>query len=171
MSICFSWFYRLYHNYITFQDDVMTWKRLLHYWLPVRIIHQWIPIIKSQYCGAWIFFLPCQPEYASEHFPRYWPLVGGIHRWPVNSLHKKSVTWSFDVFFNLHWTLRFRKQWRRRWFETPSRSFWRHCNAYKDVLLLLSGLSYSNLYKILHLRGAIHKTLYWWQYEFSMKIE
>ena len=23
---------------------------------------------------------------------------------------------------------RLRKQWRRRWFETPSRSLWRHCN-------------------------------------------
>ena len=23
-----------------------------------------------------------------KHFPRYWPSVRGIHRWPVNSLHK-----------------------------------------------------------------------------------
>ena len=23
-----------------------------------------------------------------KHFPRYWPFVRGIHRWPVNSLHK-----------------------------------------------------------------------------------
>ena len=23
-----------------------------------------------------------------NHFPRYWPFVRGIHRWPVNSLHK-----------------------------------------------------------------------------------
>ena len=23
-----------------------------------------------------------------KHFPRYWPFVGGIHRWPVNSPHK-----------------------------------------------------------------------------------
>ena len=23
-----------------------------------------------------------------KHFPRYWPCVRGIHRWPVDSLHK-----------------------------------------------------------------------------------
>ena len=23
-----------------------------------------------------------------KHFPRYWPIVGGIHRLPVNSPHK-----------------------------------------------------------------------------------
>ena len=32
-----------------------------------------------------------------EHFPRYWPLVWGIHRSPVNSTHKTSDTklWCF----------------------------------------------------------------------------
>ena len=55
------------------------------------------------------------------HFPRYWTFVRGIHRWPV--------TWSFDVFFDLRLNKRLSKQSGRWWFETSSRSLWRHCNA------------------------------------------
>ena len=42
---------------------------------------------------------------------------------------QRSVTWSFDIFFDLRLNKRLRKQswgWR---FETPLRSSWRHCNA------------------------------------------
>ena len=49
-----------------------------------------------------------------KHFPRYWPFVG-IHR-------------SFDVFYDLRLNKRLTKQWRGRWFETPSRPLWRHWN-------------------------------------------
>ena len=41
---------------------------------------------------------------------------------------QRPVTWSFDVFFNLRLNKRWSKQSRCRWFETPSRSVWRHCN-------------------------------------------
>ena len=34
-----------------------------------------------------------------------------------------------DVFFDLHLNKRLSKQSRRRWFENPSRSSWRHCNV------------------------------------------
>ena len=37
---------------------------------------------------------------------------------------------SFDVFFDLHLNKRLNKQSRRRWFETPLHSLWRHCNEY-----------------------------------------
>ena len=40
----------------------------------------------------------------------------------------RPVTRSFDVFFDLHLNERFSKQSKDRWFETPSRSLWRHCN-------------------------------------------
>ena len=36
-----------------------------------------------------------------KHFPRYWSFVRGIHRSPVNSLHKRPVMRSFDVYFDL----------------------------------------------------------------------
>ena len=38
---------------------------------------------------------------------------------------QRPVTWSFDVFFDLRLN---RRLSRRRWFETPWRSLWRHCN-------------------------------------------
>ena len=59
-----------------------------------------------------------------KHFPRYWPFVRGIHRWPVNSPHKGQWRGAFNVFFDLCLS----KQSRRLWFETSSRSLWRHCN-------------------------------------------
>ena len=60
-----------------------------------------------------------------KHFPRYWPFVRGIHRWPVT--HKGQ--WRFDVFFDMRLNKRLGKQSRRRWFGTPSHSLWRRCNA------------------------------------------
>ena len=40
---------------------------------------------------------------------------------------QRPVTRSFDVFVELRLNQQLSKQWRRRWFETPSRSLWRHC--------------------------------------------
>ena len=41
---------------------------------------------------------------------------------------QRPVTRSLDVFFDLHLNNRLGKQWKRRWFEMPSRLLWRHCN-------------------------------------------
>ena len=46
---------------------------------------------------------------------------------------QRPVTRSFHVFFDLHLNKRLSKQSRRRWFETPSRWLWRHCNAYIEI--------------------------------------
>ena len=50
---------------------------------------------------------------------------------PVNDElpSQRPVTRSFDVFFDLRLNKRLSKQSRRRWFETPLRSLWRHCNV------------------------------------------
>ena len=42
---------------------------------------------------------------------------------------QRPVTRSFDVFFDLRPNRRLSTQSRRRWFKTPSRSLWRHCNG------------------------------------------
>ena len=42
---------------------------------------------------------------------------------------QRPVTRCFDVSFDVHLNKRLSKQSRRRWFETPSRSVWRHCNV------------------------------------------
>ena len=48
------------------------------------------------------------------------------HRWIPS---QRPVTQSFDVFFDLRLNKQLSKQWRRRWFETPLCSSWRHCNV------------------------------------------
>ena len=58
-----------------------------------------------------------------KHFPRYWPFVRGIHRWPVDSSHKSQWRGALVFFFDLRLN---KQQWRRRWFETPSRSLSRY---------------------------------------------
>ena len=51
-----------------------------------------------------------------KHFPRYWPFVRGIHRWPVNSPHKGQ--WRGALMFSLIYA------WINDWVN----SLWRHCN-------------------------------------------
>ena len=41
---------------------------------------------------------------------------------------QRPVTWSFDVFFDLHLNKQLSKQSRHQWFEMPLRSLWRHCS-------------------------------------------
>ena len=64
-----------------------------------------------------------------KHFPCNWPFVRGIHRSPVNSLHKGQ--WHRALIFTLFCALnkRLSKQSIGWWFGTPSRSLWRHCNV------------------------------------------
>ena len=65
---------------------------------------------------------------------------------------QRQVTRSLDVYFDLRLNKRLRKQSRHRWFETPSRSLWRHCNdpslpelasgeLFRSDLNVLSGVS------------------------------
>ena len=57
------------------------------------------------------------------------------HRWiPA----QRPVTRRFDVFFYLCPNNWLSKQWRRWWFETPSRLVWRHCNGQAITWLLLA---------------------------------
>ena len=48
---------------------------------------------------------------------------------------QRPVTRSFEGFFDLRLNKRLSKQSRRRWFETPSPSLWRHSNHYNDVIM------------------------------------
>ena len=49
---------------------------------------------------------------------------------------QRPVTRSFDVFFDIRLNKRLSKQPRRRWFETPSHSLWRHCNVGPRVKII-----------------------------------
>ena len=52
---------------------------------------------------------------------------GNIFRWPVDSLQKGPWLWAL-TFFYLRLNKRLSKPSTRRWFETPARAQWSHCN-------------------------------------------
>ena len=63
-----------------------------------------------------------------KHFPRYWPFVWGMTcEFPA----QRSVTQSFDVFFDLHLNNRLSKQSRRQWFKMSWCSLW--CHSYESI--------------------------------------
>ena len=94
-------------------------------------------------------------------FPLNWSFVRGIHRSAVvrgGFPSQRPVTWCFDVFFDLRVNKRLSKQSRRRWFETPSHSLWRHCNGYFHIWFRCYMLNYMKQYGLLHSGGDIRRT-------------
>ena len=76
-----------------------------------------------------------------------WPLWGeftgvSVVRF-ITFYYTMNLTWklrqpmmrSFDVFFDLHLNKRLNKQSRRRWFETTSRSLWRHRKEWTEMCI------------------------------------
>ena len=63
-----------------------------------------------------------------NHFRRCWPFYEGNPPVPIASPHKCQWRGAF-VFFDLRLNKRLSKQSRRQWFETTSRTLWRHCNG------------------------------------------
>ena len=58
---------------------------------------------------------------------------------------QRPVTRGFDVFFYLRVNKQLNKQSRRRWFETPSRPLWRHCNEISSLLNVIRGVILVNI--------------------------
>ena len=108
------------NNYI----HIKLWIGLLHFHLDIHddVINGNIFRVTGHFCG----------EFTGE-FPSQRP-----------------VARSFDVFFHLCLNKRLNKQSWGWWFETSSRSLWRHCNDYQggfpviDCLVKLPWLSISN---------------------------
>ena len=72
-----------------------------------------------------------------KHFPRYWSFERGnspvTGEFPAQWL----VTRGLNIFFDLRQNKWLSKQSRRRWFDTPSRSLWRHCSMNFNPILTL----------------------------------
>ena len=64
-----------------------------------------------------------------KHFPRYWPFVRGIHRTPVNSLHKGQ--WRGALMFSLICA------WINRWLNNREAGDLRRYRARYDVSVML----------------------------------
>ena len=66
-----------------------------------------------------------------ETFSALLAICAGIHRSPGEFPAQRSVTRSFDVFFDLRLNKRLSKQSWGWWFEALSWPLWRHCNDAK----------------------------------------
>ena len=78
-------------------------------------------------------------------------LCAGNSPLPGEFPSKKPVTRSFDVFFDPCLNKRLSKQLLCWWFETPSCSLWRHCNAYLRLVLsfIVSCLPFTAIWHLL----------------------
>ena len=65
-----------------------------------------------------------------KHFPRYWPLVRGIHRSPVNSPHK--CQWRGTLIFSLIFA------WIKGWVNNGEAGDLRCYRAHYDVIVMIN---------------------------------
>ena len=105
--------------------------------LPNSFGWEFILFIKTHLCGGALTSHFMEEHSSLTLFPVSWwrhqmetcsaslAFLRGIHRSSVNSPHTDQ--WRRALMFSLN--KRLSKQSRRRWFETPSRSLWRHCNV------------------------------------------
>ena len=117
----------------------------------------WIITLTNRDVHIYIFSIGHDDVIKWKHFPRYWPFVRGIHRFTVNS-PQRPVTRSFDVFFDLRLNKRLSKQSWGWWFETPSRSLWRHCNVMHHPCVL------STLYAVDVILLGLYCNMVWHTY-------
>ena len=80
-----------------------------------------------------------------KHFLRYWPLVRGIHRWPVNSPHKAQGCWALMFSLICALNTQLSKQSWGWWFEMPKRSLWRHSNGSWHELPITTSQNFTDL--------------------------
>ena len=103
----------------------MTYERGIHGWL-VNSLHKG-PVMQKLHgfcdviiCSWW--------RHQMETFSTLLAIYAGNSLVTVQFPPQIPVTWSFDVFFDLHLNKRLTKQSWGWWFETLSRPLWRHCN-------------------------------------------
>ena len=68
-----------------------------------------------------------------KHFPRYWPFVQGIYRWPVNSSHKGQ--WRGTLVFSLICA------WINCWINNREADDLRRHRAHYDVIVMTTDMS------------------------------
>ena len=81
--------------------------------------------------STWINFSRHDDVIKWKHFPRYWPFVRGIHRSPVNSLHKGQ--WRGAFMFSLICA------WINGWVNNREAGGLRRLRAHYDVIVMQYG--------------------------------
>ena len=114
----------------------------------------WTPVVRVSLNYAFPFLYGTYPRVPCvthddvikwKHFPRNWPFVRGIHRFPVNSPHKDQWRGALMFFFYLCLNKRLSKQSWGWWFETLSRSLWRHRNERHVTIIDIMGRRTPNI--------------------------
>ena len=81
---------------------VVWWHRVLLWWKPQfwQCCRSWLSVLSEWLTDDWSHFGRRHDDVIKwKHFPRYWPVVRGIHRSPVNSPHKDH--WRGALMFSL----------------------------------------------------------------------
>ena len=92
---------------------------VLIYW--IRLDPNWWCLEQTKVISPWW-------RHEMETFSALLALCAGNSPFTGEFPSQRPVMRSFDVFFDLCLNKRLSKQSRRRWFETPWCSLWRHCN-------------------------------------------
>ena len=115
----------------------MRLKCRLPKWRPFCPEVRWVKPHGSVSAIANICFIDCHDDVIKwKHFPRYWPFVLGIHRWPVNSTHKGQLRRA--LMFSLICA------WINGWVNNREAGDLRRHQAHYDVtvkLFVISGLN------------------------------
>ena len=125
--------------------------------------HHWLHLNNkvSNTCGICSWW-----RHQMETFPYYWPFVRGIHGLSVNSPHKGKWRGAFYVSFDLRVNKRLCKQCKHQWFETPSRSLWRHydvpsqCTRSQNLVIMSVFFYKKVVYRIYDVNGYIYIYIY-----------
>ena len=89
-----------------------------------------------------------------KHFPRYWPFVRGIHRWPVNSPHKGQ--WRGALMFSLICA------WINGWVNNREAGDLRRHRPHYDVTVM----TYS-----IHQSLSVFKQVSWWTNKITRPVD
>ena len=101
----------------------------------------WVPMdfsstyIRSFNQVQWLDIVPVIAwRHQMETFSALLALCAGNSPVPGEFPSQRPVTRGFYVFFDLRLNKQLNTQSRGWWFETLSRSLWRHCNGYQDMV-------------------------------------
>ena len=126
-------FYHAYDAYSKLGEDQLRLRILVWLWSAMSWWQHLMQILSSSTANPWW-------RHQMETLSALLALCVGNSPATGEFPSQRPVTRSFDVFADLRLNKRLSKWSRRRWFETPSRSLWRHCNAVCSGKLPLRGI-------------------------------
>ena len=118
----------IHHEYKLQQTILMKLYRSYHNSI-ISTSYTYCKTISGTQCYGWTTANGTHDDVIKwKHFPRYWPFVRGIHRWPVNSPHKGQ--WHRALMFSLICA------WINSWVNNRDVGYLRCHSAHYDVTVM-----------------------------------